>query len=93
MSFLVGETERMILQFFRGLDNDDLKKIHCGRDVDDRLDEETIDEIKDYIWYLLKTQHIRWYYLADSIKDMVNYTQDDEEEEQEDEDAQSDAGW
>lgn len=79
------EVEAMILQFFRGLDNDDLKKIRCGRDVDDRLDEETVYEIKDRMWYLLKTQHIRWYYLADSIKDMVDYTQDDEDDEEEDE--------
>ena len=82
MNDLSRDVEAMILQFFRGLDNDDLKQIKCGRDVDDRLDEETVDEIKDHIWYLLKTQHIRWYYLADSIKDMVDYTQDDEEEEE-----------
>lgn len=86
MNDLSREVETMILQFFRGKDNDDLKEIKCGRDVDDRLDEETVYEIKDRIWYLLKTQHIRWYYLADSIKDMVDYTQEDEEDE---EDAQT----
>lgn len=85
MTTLVQETERMILRFFQGKDNDDLKQIKCGRDVDDRLDEETVEEIKDQIWYLLKTQHIRWYYLADSIKDMVDNTQDDEDDEEEDE--------
>jgi hypothetical protein len=83
MSDFSREVEAMILQFFRGLDNDELKRIRSGRDVDDKLDEETVDEIKDRIWYLLKTQYIRWYYLADSIKDMVNYTIDDEEEEEE----------
>ena len=88
MNDLSREVETMILQFFRGKDNDDLKEIKCGRDVDDRLDEETVWEIKDRIWYLLKTQHIRWYYLADSIKDMVDYTQDDEEDE---EDAQTES--
>lgn len=82
MNDLSREVETMILQFFRGMDNDDLKEIKCGRDVDDRLDEETVWEIKDRIWYLLKTQHIRWYYLADSIKDMVDYTQEDDEEEE-----------
>ena len=82
MNDLSREVETMILQFFRGLDNEDLKEIRCGRDVDDRLDEETVWEIKDRIWYLLKTQHIRWYYLADSIKDMVDHTQDDDEEEE-----------
>lgn len=76
----------MILQFFQAKDNDELKQIKCGRDVDDRLDEETVEEIKDRIWYLLKTQHIRWYYLADSIKDMVNYNDEDDEEEDEPED-------
>jgi hypothetical protein len=80
MSDFPREVEAMILQFFQGLDNDDLKKIKTGRDVDDRLDEETVGEIKDRIWYLLRTQYIRWYYLADSIKDMVDRTQDDEEE-------------
>jgi len=72
----------MILQFFQGKDNDDLKRVQCGRDVDDQLDEETVSEIKDRIWYLLRTQHIRWYYLADSIKDMVDYTQEDSEDEE-----------
>lgn len=81
MNDLSREVETMILQFFRGKDNDDLKEIKCGRDVDDRLDEETVYEIKDRIWYMLKTQHIRWYYLADSIKDMVNYADDEDEEE------------
>jgi len=81
MNDLSREVERMILQFFRGKDNDELKRIKCGRDVDDHLDEETVDEIKDRIWYLLKTQYIRWYYLADSIKDMVDYTEEDEEDE------------
>jgi len=83
MNDLSREVEAMILQFFRGKDNDDLKEIKCGRDVDDQLDEETVWEIKDRIWYLLKTQHIRWYYLADSIKDMVDHTQDDDEEDEE----------
>jgi hypothetical protein len=83
MNDLSREVETMILQFFRGKDNEDLKQIQCGRDVDEQLDEETLWEIKDRIWYLLKTQHIRWYYLADSIKDMVDHTQDDDEEEDE----------
>lgn len=81
MSDFSREVEAMILQFFRRKDNDELKQVKCGRDVDDQLDEETVEEIKDRIWYLLKTQHIRWYYLADSIKDMVNYADDDEEDE------------
>jgi hypothetical protein len=81
MNDLSREVERMILQFFQGKDNDELKRIKSGRDVDDKLDEETVDEIKDRIWYLLKTQYIRWYYLADSIKDMVDHTQDEEEDE------------
>lgn len=88
MNELSREVEMMILQFFRRMDNDELKRIKCGRDVDEKLDEETVEEIKDRIWYLLKTQHIRWYYLADSIKDMVDYTQEDEEEEPEDYDSE-----
>lgn len=84
------EVEAMILQFFRGKDNDELKEIKCGRDVDERLDEETLWEIKDRIWYLLKTQHIRWYYLADSIKDMVDYNDDDDEEEEPNDDDMDD---
>ena len=82
MSDFSREVEAMILQFFQGKDNDDLKRVQCGRDVDDQLDEETVSEIKDRIWYLLRTQHIRWYYLADSIKDMVDHTQDDSEDEE-----------
>ena len=80
----------MILQFFRRKDNEELKQVKCGRDVDDQLDEETVEEMKDRIWYLLKTQHIRWYYLADSIKDMVNYTIDDSEEDEPQTESESD---
>ena len=91
MNDLSRQVEAMILQFFQGKDNEELKRIKCGRDVDERLDEETLYEIKDRIWYLLKTQHIRWYYLADAIKDMVDNTQEDEEDEAQTED--DDAGW
>ena len=95
MTSLGRDVEAMILQFFQGKDNEELKRIQCGRDVDDKLDEETVDEIKNQIWYLLKTQHIRWYYLADAIKDMVDRTQeeDEEDEQEQDEDTQSDPGW
>ena len=94
MTDLSRDVEGMILQFFQGKDNDDLKKIKCGRDVDDELDEETVEEIKDRIWYLLKTQHIRWYYLADAIKDMVDHTQDEEDDEEaEHTESESDGGW
>jgi len=93
MTELSKDVERMILQFFQGKDNEELKRIKNGRDVDDKLDEETVEEIKDQIWYLLKTQHIRWYYLADAIKDMVDHTQDEEDEQEQDEDTQSDPGW
>ncbi len=91
MNDLSRQVEVMILQFFQGKDNEELKRIKCGRDVDERLDEETLYEIKDRIWYLLKTQHIRWYYLADAIKDMVDNTGEDEEDEAQTED--DDAGW
>ena len=90
MSDFSREVEAMILQFFRRKDNEELKTVKCGRDVDDQLDEETVEEMKDRIWYLLKTQHIRWYYLADSIKDMVNYTIDDEEEDEPQTESESD---
>ena len=82
MNDLSREVEAMILQFFRRKDNDELKRIKTGRDVDNQLDEETAYEIKDRIWYLLRTQHIRWYYLLDSIKDMVDHTQDEDDEEE-----------
>lgn len=87
----------MILQFFQSKDNIELKKIQCGRDVSYELDEneEVIYEIKDRLWYLLQ-QRIRWYYLADSIKDMVDHTQDTDEEDEAEaisDDDQNDAMW
>lgn len=84
MTDLTREVEDMILQFFKGLDNDDLKRIHCGYDVEQRLDEETEWEIKDRIWYLLKSRHVRWYHLADTIKDMVDESDDEDANEDED---------
>lgn len=87
MNDLSREAEKMIIQFFRNKDNDQLKRIVSGHDVRQRIDEETEYEIKERIWHLLTTQHIRWYYLADTIKDMVDHTQDEEEDEpQEEED-------
>lgn len=83
MNDLSREVEAMIMQFFRGKDNDDLKRIHSGYDVENQLDEETIYEIKDRIWYLLKSQHIRWYDLARKVKDLVQESDDEEEEEPE----------
>lgn len=80
MNDLSREVEDIILQFFRGKDTDDLKRIHTGYDVHRELDEETICEIKDRIWYLLKTQYIQWYSIAQKIKDMVPESDDEEEE-------------
>lgn len=97
MNSLEREVEAMILQFFQSKDNIELKKIQCGRDVSYELDEneEVIYEIKDRLWYLLQ-QRIRWYYLADSIKDMVDHTQDTDEEDEAEaisDDDQNDAMW
>lgn len=83
----------MILQFFQGKDNEELKRIRTGRDVDNKLDEETACEIKDRIWYLLRTQHIRWHYLADAIKDMVDHTRDEEDDEEGRTESDNDSGW
>lgn len=79
-----GEVERMILQFFQSKDNTELKRIQCGYDVKRTLDEEeeVVYDIKDRMWEIIK-QRIRWYYLADAVKDMVDHTYDTEEDEDE----------
>lgn len=79
MTTIVKETEQMILQFFRTKDDNELRQIISGYDVHEKLDEETIYEIKEQIWYLLTSHHIRWWWLLQEIKDLIE--QEDEEEE------------
>jgi hypothetical protein len=81
MTTLVRDVERMILQFFQGKDNEERKTIKNGRDVHEAIDEESIEEIKTQVWDLLRSEHIRWHYLADAIKDMTKNDTDEETEE------------
>jgi len=79
--------EQMILQFFQTKSNSELKQIETPRDIKRILDEEedAVYDIKDRLWVLVQ-ERIRWYSIAESIKDMVRHTYDsDHEEETEDE--------
>jgi hypothetical protein len=81
---LIGQVEEIVLSFFQGRDDRFRRPLRSAYDVRNALDEETIEEIKDRIWYIVQTEYIRWYYIADAVRDMIGNTDEDEEEDEED---------
>lgn len=79
------DVEFLILSYYRGKTNEELRQIETCYDVKNRIDEQAEQEMKDRLWYLMTSQYIQWYRLLDSIKDMVDYTQDEEEDTEEEE--------
>jgi hypothetical protein len=54
-----------------------------GRDVENKIDEETIEEIKYRVWQILEDQ-IRWDKLLQKVKDELGLNDEDEEDEKTD---------
>lgn len=71
--------EDCVCLFLRGLDFEDLKQMTSGRDVENKIDEETIEEIKYQVWRILEDQ-IRWDRLLQKVKDELGLNDEDEEE-------------
>lgn len=75
--------EDCVCLFLRGLDFEDLKQMTSGRDVENKIDEETIEEIKYRVWQILEDQ-IRWDRLLQKVKDEFGLNDEDEEDEKTD---------
>lgn len=71
--------EDCVYLFLKGLDDEDLKLMKSGRDVENRIDEESIEEIKDRIWDILQNQ-IHWERILEKVKQDIGMESDDEEE-------------
>ena len=76
---VVLTAEECVCLFLRGLDFEDLKQMTSGRDVENKIDEETIEEIKYRVWQILEDQ-IRWDRLLQKVKDELGLNDEDEEE-------------
>ena len=76
---VVLTAEECVCLFLRGLDFEDLKQMTSGRDVENKIDEETIEEIKYRVWKILEDQ-IRWDRLLQKVKDELGLNDEDEED-------------
>ena len=80
---VVLTAEECVCLFLKGLDDEELKQMTSGRDVENKIDEETIEEIKYRVWRILEDQ-IRWDRLLQKVKDEFGLNDDDEEDEKTD---------
>jgi hypothetical protein len=80
------EAEHLIYRFFvKTLDRDQVKEIVNRWELEDKLDEETQDEISHQIWRLVLGQ-VRWEYLLQKLRDDKHADSSDEEDDEEEDD-------
>lgn len=76
------ETEELIYRFlFRKLDKEAVKEIANRWELQDKVDEETQEEIRYEIWRSILFQQVRWEYLLDRLRDEKGADEDEEESE------------
>ena len=84
MSALV-EAEHLIYRFFvKTLDRKEVKEIVNRWELQDKLDEETEDEISHQVWRLVLGQ-VRWEYLLQKLRDDKDADEDSSEDEDDEE--------
>jgi hypothetical protein len=82
--------EELLYMFLKATLTDEEKKaLSCSWDVEEHIDEETENELKDQIYASVKSS-VRWATLIRRIQDDVEETDDDDEEEEDAEDEGSD---
>jgi hypothetical protein len=80
------EAEHLIYRFFvKTLDRKEVKEIVNRWELEDKLDEETQDEISHQVWRLVLSQ-VRWEYLLQKLRDDKDADEDSEDEADEEED-------
>jgi hypothetical protein len=67
---VLAETEDIIFRFFRRLSDEEIKELHSANEMETKLDEETISEIKDAVWNLIQNR-IEWGVLFREVKELV----------------------
>lgn len=78
----IREAEHVFMLFLKTLPREDLKHM-TGHEAELRLDEESEEEMKDAVWYLIRRM-IRWGYALQRVKDELNITDEDSDKEEED---------
>jgi hypothetical protein len=67
---VLAETEDIIFRFFRRLPDEEIKELNSANEMETKLDEETISEIKDAVWNLIQNR-IEWGVLFREVKELV----------------------
>ena len=76
------ETEELIYRFlFRKLDKEEVREIVNRWELQDKVDEETQEEIRYEIWRNILFQQVRWELLLDRLRDEKETDETDEEKE------------
>ena len=79
------ETEELIYRFlFQKLDKEAVRDIVNRWELQDKVDEETQEEIRYEIWRSILFQQVRWEYLLDRLRDEKGADEDEEEEGEDD---------
>jgi hypothetical protein len=75
------ETEELIYRFlFRKLDKDEVREIVNRWELQDKVDEETQEEIRYEIWRSILFQQVRWELLLDRLREEKECDEDEEVE-------------
>lgn len=81
------ETEDLIYRFLcKKLDKQEVRDIVSRWELQDKLDEETQEEIRYHVWRSILFQQVRWEYLLDRLKEEKECDVEESEEEDEKED-------
>lgn len=76
------ETEELIYRFlFRKLDKEEVREIVNRWELQDKVDEETQEEIRYDVWRNILFQQVRWEYLLDRLREEKETDETDEEKE------------
>ena len=78
------ETEELIYRFlFRKLDKEEVREIVNRWELQDKVDEETQEEIRYEVWRNILFQQVRWELLLDRLRDEKETDETDADEEKE----------
>jgi len=79
------EMEDLVYRFLvKSLDRDEVKEIVNRWELQDKVDEETQEEIRYEVWRMLWSQ-VRWEYLLQKLRDEKHADSDSDHDEEEDE--------
>jgi len=78
--------EDLFYAFLITLGIDEIKTLYTGYDAENRLDEESEEELRSAVWNVVRNR-IRWGYVLQKVKDELELDEDEDEVEDEEEDS------